>query len=418
LIASQQRAHARRLAVVDPVGHYGGATRFVRALLPALRKTRPELDVTFFGNAGSIQRDRIAEEFSAAGVRVHELQSVRLIPWKSRPLRTRAWYKIRRRIRPAGLIPPDDVAANLDRELPEVVGGSDVAFFPWPYGLSVPPLRCASVTTVHDLNFKYFFGAPIFSPSDSQILNDRIGEWLRKARAIASSQFMADEIARFYPSARAVAMIRLAPFSELGHDGAAEALVRLGVGEPYLLYPTHMTVHKNIGPLIAAQALIRERFPKIRLVLTGSGTEAATGRATALGSVREAPDPDVIGLGYVSNHEIDSLIDCASVVVNPSLYEAGNGPGLDAWSVGTPVAMSNIPAFTEHLSAFGVEAAVFDPRDPADIAAKISDILDRTDEWIKAARRSRAAISEYTWEHVARAYLQVFDRAYAEHHTG
>jgi glycosyltransferase involved in cell wall biosynthesis len=173
-----------------------------------------------------------------------------------------------------------------------------------------------------------------------------------------------------------------------------------------------MTIHKNVGPLIAAQARLRERFPGLRLVLTGVGTEAATGRSTSIGSIRGASEPDVIGLGYVSNHEMDDLIGRAAVVVNPSLYEAGNGPGLDAWSRGTPVAMSDIPSFTEHLDVLGVEAAVFDPRDPEDIAAKLADVLDHPDAWAAVAARSKSAISGRTWDQVASEYLSVFDAAY------
>jgi len=73
--------------------------------------------------------------------------------------------------------------------------------------------------------------------------------------------------------------------------------------------------------------------------------------------------------------------------------------------------MSDIPSFTEHLGALGVEAAVFDPRDPDDIAAKLADVLDRPDAWTAAAARSRAAIGGRTWDQVAAEYLAVFDAA-------
>jgi glycosyltransferase involved in cell wall biosynthesis len=226
---------------------------------------------------------------------------------------------------------------------------------------------------------------------------------------------MADEIARFYPSSKPTPVVRLAPFASarpLDQPNAAAIVAGFGIDYPYLLCPTHLPVHKNLGPLIAGVAILRDKFPHLRLVLTGVGTQAATGRATAIGTVRDDGSPDVIGLGYVTNTQIDSLIECASVVVNPSLYEAGNGSGLDAWSRGTPVAMSDIPAFAEHLTALGVSAALFDPRSPNDIAAKIGEILENEPRWRGLAHTSREALRTLTWDGVARGYLDVFDAAF------
>jgi len=44
---------------------------------------------------------------------------------------------------------------------------------------------------------------------------------------------------------------------------------------------------------------------------------------------------------------------------------------MDAWQAGVPVAFSNIAPFVEQLDRFGVEAWVFDPHDPSDVADKI-----------------------------------------------
>jgi glycosyltransferase involved in cell wall biosynthesis len=402
-----------RLAVIDPIGNPGGGTRFLRALLPALRRARPTLRVTLHGNAASIDREGIADELRAAGIEVEDLAWLRGRHWKSIPLTTRLSYKVRRRLDRNVPLPEAFIEANLVREIEAIRAGADLAYFPWPYRIPTPTSGGAVVCTIHDLNFKYFFGTPIYGAEDTLRLDQDIGKWLRDARAITSSQFMADDIARFYPNGGQLPVIRLATFSSSSGDARdSDRMRRSGLEGPYILCPTQMTVHKNVGPLIAAQAVLRDRFPHLRLVLTGQGTELATGHSTAIGSIRGNDEPDVIGLGYVSNQEMDDLIERATVVVNPSLYEAGNGPGLDAWSRGTPVAMSNIRSFTEHLDALGVEAAVFDPRDPEDIAAKVADILDRPDAWSAAAARSRAAIALRTWDQVAAEYLAVFDAAY------
>ena len=86
---------------------------------------------------------------------------------------------------------------------------------------------------------------------------------------------------------------------------------------------------------------------------------------------------------------MNALIMCASAVVNTSLYEAGNGPGIDAWALGVPVAMSDIPCFTEHIKYQNIRAELFDPRDPRDIAAKILTILNNRKESDEIAKHSQ-----------------------------
>lgn len=407
-----------RLAVVDPIGNPGGGSRFIRRLLPALRASRPSLDIRFFGNPTSMKRDGVGPVLEGAGIVVAPLDWTRDRPRESRPLGQRAAFKLRRAVGLEDRDVASAIAARAEAEIARAVAGADLAFFPWPYWFGPPKLDCAVAATIHDLNFKYFFGTPIFSTADVFLLDDQIKRWASNAVTVASSQFMADEIAQHYPNAYPTSVIRLAPFADPNRNGSTPPSDEARSLGRYVLCGTHMTVHKNLGPLIAAQALLRSRFPDVHLVITGSGTEAATGRSTAVGSIVDHADPDVIGLGYVSNERIDALISGAAVVVNPSLYEAGNGPGVDAWSSGTPVAMSDIPAFREHLSALGVQASLFDPRDPDDIAAKISDVLEHPEEWSVRAAASKVAIQERSWDDVAADYLTVFDRAIAEHAHG
>lgn len=64
---------------------------------------------------------------------------------------------------------------------------------------------------------------------------------------------------------------------------ARSEIEKFGIRGPYLLCPTHLCSHKNVGPLIAAQAILRSKGRKISLVFTGSGTEKVRGSATPWG---------------------------------------------------------------------------------------------------------------------------------------
>ena len=410
----------RRLAVVDHVGNSGGGSRFLRALMPALRRERSELEITVFVNEGSVDRDDLQVDFERAGVQTRSLRTVgrrsknvlgvpgtRFIARRIQARTREGFYGL-----PAGL------TGNLYAELEQSLRSYDLAYFPWPYGLRPPRLSCPMVATIHDLNYKYFFGSNVFSAKTLSRLEPQMSAWTEQATIVTSSAFMAGELRRFYPQAASPRVVRLAPFSGLNDmsDQDAQDHVRtLGVAGRYILYPTHPMTHKNLGPLIGAVPLLRDEFPDLKLVFTGDGTQTATGSATSLAVEHGTGAVDVIGLGYVSNDQMDALIRCAAVLVSSSLYETGNGPGLDAWFYGVPVAMSDIPQFREHIEVQGVWAEIFDPRDPRDIAAKIASILRDENDALARAAASATAIRSHTWNVAAKDYLTIFDDTLRSH---
>lgn len=404
-----------KIAVVDHVGNQGGGSRVVRALLPALKRLAPDLELSYFGNPEAIERERSAAEFSALDIQVHELKSlllskgsvigsgyvqraIRLV--QARWLSDQSWL-------------PVMLSGNVSKEISDRVRGFDLVFFPWPFMLEFPSLNCPTVGIFHDFNYKYYFGGTFaFTPAQRARLEREMPVWLANTTPVVSTKFMASELAFFYPEAvHKLKVVYLAPLGGVELIELSQAkreVAQLGIHAQYILYPTHLCSHKNLGPLIAAMAILREQGRHLKLVLTGAGTDSIAGYASPIGVRLDKNDGDVLGLGYVSNFQMDSLIQCAQVVVSPSLYEAGNGPGLDGWGRGTPVAMSNIPAFLEHLGVFDVRAQIFDPRSPQDIAQKIAFILDNPEMARADAEHSRNALNKLTWEHTAEAYLNIF----------
>lgn len=407
-----------KIAVVDHVGNHGGGSRVVRSLLPALKHLEPDLEITYFGNPSSIRRENLAREFAAESIEVRELGALRLTSTpllrserlkalikqaQSRWLKRYSWL-------------PVTVSGNVAYEISRQVRGYDLVFYPWPFLMSFPHVDCPSVGIFHDFNFKYYFGGNfVFSPSQYEQLNQDMPKWLESSTPVVSTQFMADELASFYPeAAQKTQVVHLAPFGNedlIDPDIARNVVSELNVQTPYILYPTQMCTHKNVGPLIGAIALLNAKGLRTTLVLTGSGTEAVRGYATASGVRLDGHGGDVLGLGYVSNLQIDSLVQCASIVVSSSLYEAGNGPGLDAWGRGTPVAMSDIPPYREHIDTLNVRAKIFDPRCPKDISDKLLAILENPDRAQDDAQHSLHALQSATWEKTAAAYLRIFRNA-------
>lgn len=408
-----------KIAVIDHVSNPGGGSRVVRSLLAAMKKVRPDLDITFFGNPRGIKRENIEEIAKQHGIKLRPLASM---SWTGRDIfRIKGSRHIialmQRRSEKFLSLFPLRLSGRLDKELNEVVRGFDVAFFTWPFHLKCPDLDCPMVGIFHDFNFRYWFGAGMPAPWVHQFLMNETPVLLDRMTPIVSTEYMKTEVQKFYPQfGDKVHVAPIAPMSGLSEIDAAtieKIRQKFKLPEKFLLAPTNVSQHKNLGPLMSAVELLRQKGHDIALVIAGIGTEIYNGRACPEGIELGMSPQNIFGLGYVDNIEIDGLIQSAQILVNSSLYEGGNGPGFDAWSRGTPVAMSNIPPFLEHVAYHDVKAAIFNPRSPEDIAEKIAYLLENPDKARENAEHSLQAISRFSWETTAEKYLAVFDSAIA-----
>jgi len=162
--------------------------------------------------------------------------------------------------------------------------------------------------------------------------------------------------------------------------------------EPFLLYPARPWPHKNHARLFEAFDVLRARQPELRLVLTGTGHDAAS------------LPPGVEARGDVP---LDGRIDLyrrAALVVFPSLYEGFGLPPIEAMACGCPVAASNAGSLPE---VCGDAARLFDPRSVDDLIGAVEEVIAAPDDW-GARGPSRAAA--FTWDATARAH----DAVYAE----
>jgi len=297
---------------------------------------------------------------------------------------------------------------------------NEIVLFTWPYGITCPSIRTPVVFIPHDFNYNHFFGNHVLTPRQCMDLRREHERWYQNAIPVVSSQFIANEATEFYP--QRYANPEIIPPSQLGRA------VSLSSQEVDLICQSHGATgnfiislgntshHKNIGQLLSGFYLAKEKYPELKLILAGQGTQEISGTANSSWYIDSLSGPgtgDVQGLGLLPDHEITALIKRAKLVINASLYEAGNGSGLDAWALGTPVAMSAIPAFLEQLRFLGVHAETFHPRCCHEIGQAITRILDAPEKAQNLALLSKSNLERYTWKEVAHKYLALFRRILA-----
>lgn len=391
----------QKLAVVLQTASTGG-WRYLMRLLEGVRDERPDLEITcYLGSPVHITfaDDRPAEFLEKLGVHVASWPDLPEPPpvGKFRPVRK--WRF--------------DKSQSEYRRWLKHFDQYEVVFFAWPYWLECPETSARVVFIPHDFNYLHFMGAFNMAPADAQRQKQLHQVWLERGTPIVSTQFIADELRRGFPQStpapQVVPLARLSNQAQLPQAEAAEIVRTLGICDDYVLSVNNTAYHKNIGQILGAFHYVLEKHPQLKLLLVGHNTQGATGSLRTPWYVDlQATEPQVISLGMRSDREVAALIQQSRLVINASLYEAGNGSGLDAWSLGAPVAMSDIPAFREHLSTLGVQAELFHPRCCFSIAEAIERVLNEPARAAEMIEASRLAMQKYTWRDVAKQYLRVF----------
>jgi glycosyltransferase involved in cell wall biosynthesis len=260
---------------------------------------------------------------------------------------------------------------------------SDASVVHFPLTLRIPTVDKPSVVTLHDLQH---LDLPAMFPRSERAF--RRVAWHRSVRGATRVIVISD-------------FVRRGAIERLGIDAGRITVVPLGLDharlhpagverEPFLLYPARRWPHKNHATLFEAFALVRRERPELRLVLTGGGDGPAG-----------LPD-GVEARGQVAADEVVSLLQRASALVFPSLYEGFGLPPLEAMACGCPVACSDAAALPETV---GDAARLFDPRDPRAIADAVLDVLGDPEPWIA---RGLARAEQFSWDTTARETESVY----------
>ena len=226
--------------------------------------------------------------------------------------------------------------------------------------------------------------------------------FVRKAQAVAAiSRSTAADLERFWKIPRERIHVIYNGLSVAEGSGDAEVsswLAEHGVERPYILYISRLEhPGKNHVKLIEAYGMLPEKLAeRFDLVLPGaewSGSEAVFAAAA------KSPYAEHIRLtGFVDSALLPGLYRHAACYVFPSFFEGFGLSLIEAMHYGVPCACSNVSS----LGEIGEGAALlFDPEQPAEIAAALEKLLDSeaTREELRAAGLRRAA--EFSWEKTA-----------------
>jgi glycosyltransferase involved in cell wall biosynthesis len=403
-----------RIAFVDnlPVG--GGLSRFSYMLCKSLLEADRNIVIDYYAHHENIKR---TPELSLLKERVTLKVLAKSLPpsFYGRAIKKISLLAGIKKLKVDAVI----------KEIEERVKGYDIAYFPSAHMMPLPSLSMPAVGTIHDFNWKYFFGRQIFSRDFVETMDVEIVKWMGTCKTVSSSFDVITEAKKLYPNMENYpTVVHIAPVvfsNDVEESTANKVLTSLNIDYPYLLFPGNFFPHKNHLNLFSGFSILRKRkgFEELKLILTGMGTDQvpygiAERNGVQLKTTTDLQNFDVRGLGYQPNHVIDALIKKAKLIVSPSIYEAICTPGMDAWSFGTPTAISDIAPFREHEKVWGVKSAFFDPMSPPNIADVLENYLTNYSEALEDGRISKINMSKYSWKNVAEGYLNVFKEAISQ----
>ena len=181
---------------------------------------------------------------------------------------------------------------------------------------------------------------------------------------------------------------------------------RFGIGEQFIFTVGTIEPRKNIPTVVDAfeRLLQTDSNGQLQLVIAGGNGWLAERSLQAIKNSKAGSR--IVLTGYLHDSELRDLYSSCRVFVYLSLYEGFGLPPIEAMACGAAVVVSNIPALVEST---GGAARITDPRDAAEIAQTISEVLnsDRLRAALSAAGRKRAA--ELSWRQTAIETMKVYE---------
>lgn len=198
---------------------------------------------------------------------------------------------------------------------------------------------------------------------------------------------------------------------ELTPEQRTELLRRFDVNGGFVLYSGAAEVRKNLDGLVRAFALLPAKIrQRHQLLLVGKHDPAVVAQLRELARTSGVEQEVVFG-GYVSNEDLAALYSLCSAFVLPSFHEGFGLPLLEAMACGAAALGSNMTSIPEVVER---RDALFDPRRPEDISAKLCEVLSNEKFRQELREHGLRQAQKFTWQAAARKVLNAFEELTTE----
>lgn len=185
---------------------------------------------------------------------------------------------------------------------------------------------------------------------------------------------------------------------------------KFGINKKYIMSTPSMDFRKNIYRLIDAYAkLPKEYKDEYQLVIVCELTKQFHKLLIDHTMFKGISDKDIVLTNYVSEDELISLYNKASVFVFPSLYEGFGLPILEAMICKVPVITSNNSSLAEIA---GDAAILVDPYNVEEISDAIQTVLSDNNIRDNIIKKGSERAKKFSWKNVAELTIKAYEKSF------
>ena len=185
------------------------------------------------------------------------------------------------------------------------------------------------------------------------------------------------------------------------------------IRDQYIFSLRRLDPSKGIDTLIKAFNIIKNKFPKLYLVIAGEGAEE---KKLKMLVDNYSLNDRVIFIGTVGLGRGISLLKGASLTVVPSLSEGGGLVNIEAQAAGCPVIASRVGGIPEYVKD-GESGILFEPGNYDELAEKISQLLSNSSLREKLINGGIKYAKNFDWNILAPQYIKSYERAIKNYNT-
>jgi glycosyltransferase involved in cell wall biosynthesis len=276
-----------------------------------------------------------------------------------------------------------------------------------------PPSRLPTLVSMYDCSFVRY---PELCTPEVRAFEPIVRRAIARGATVhTGSEFVANEIEDVFGSGlRAAGRIVVIPLGipALGDESALPpSLSELLDHRPFVLAIGTLEPRKNLPHLVGAFSVLADTHPDLHLVLAGHDGPARPAIDDAIARLSSAARARVIVTGSVDDAGKRALLERASVLAYPSIYEGFGFPLLEAMTIGVPVVAARAGSIPE---VAGDAALLIEPTDETALAGALEQAL--SDDAIRARliARGHDQVRAFSWEDTARGLTSCYRRLATE----
>lgn len=197
-----------------------------------------------------------------------------------------------------------------------------------------------------------------------------------KERVVLSSNTLLNELKQYYPHYRCdVKVMRFASSLPVLNSRDVDLVKnKYQIDVPYLMSPNQLWEHKNQALVLDALNVLKQEHPELKFKVFFSGSlEVNRGKGLYIDLLKSKVaeyqlNEYVVFLGVLDRQEQLLLMQGASALLQPSLYEGWSTLVEEAKALNKFIILSDLPVHREQI---GDNVAFFDPFNAGDLATKI-----------------------------------------------